>query len=107
MTLLELASAYAALARGGSYVEPRAVKRVTLASGAASDGIRLAAAGAKPDDGFTCYSIGGGPPGRWGDYSAAVAVGTDAIWIATEYISHKPRDFYTNWGTFIGSVPLR
>ncbi len=35
VTLLELASAYAALARGGSYVEPRAVKRVTLASGAA------------------------------------------------------------------------
>jgi hypothetical protein len=47
-----------------------------------------------------------GYAGRWGDYSAAVAVGDDAIWIATEYIGPKKRDKYTNWGTFIGMLPL-
>ena len=89
---------------GPDYFPSAAYIPITL-SGVAADGIRLAAAGANPDDGFACYPPFG-PPGRWGDYSAAVAVGNDAVWIATEYISHKKRDKSTNWGTFIGSIPL-
>jgi hypothetical protein len=91
---------------GPDYFPSAAYIPITLSSGVAADGIRLAAAGTKPDDGFTCYPSGLGPPGRWGDYSAAVAVGDDAVWIATEYIGPKKRDKYTNWGTFIGVLPL-
>jgi len=91
---------------GPDYFPSAAYIPITLSSGVAASGIRLAAAGTKPDDGFTCYPIGLGPPGRWGDYSAAVAVGDDAVWIATEYIGPKKRDKYTNWGTFIGVLPL-
>jgi hypothetical protein len=90
---------------GPDYFPSAAYIPITLSGGAAANGIRLAAAGAKPDDGFTCYPSGGGPPGRWGDYSAAVGVGND-VWMATEFISHKKRDHYTNWGTFIGALPL-
>lgn len=90
---------------GPNYFPSAAYIPITLSGGVAAD-IRLAARGSYPDDGFSCYPSGGGPPGRWGDYSAAVAVGTDKVWIATEYISKKPRDPYTNWGTFIGSLPL-
>jgi hypothetical protein len=35
-----------------------------------------------------------------------VAVADDSVWIATEYISKKKRDKFTNWGTFIGVLPL-
>ena len=90
---------------GPNYFPSAAYIPITLAGGVARDGIRLAAAGALPDDGFTCYPPFG-PPGRWGDYSAAVAVSDDSVWIATEFISKKPRDKYTNWGTFIGVLPL-
>jgi len=89
---------------GPDYFPSAAYIPITLSGGTAADGVRLAAAGSKPDDGFTCYAPFG-PPGRWGDYSAAV-VAHGSIWIATEYISDKKRDKYTNWGTFIGSVPL-
>jgi hypothetical protein len=71
--------------------------------GRAAD-IRLAARGVLPDDGFTCYPPDG-PPGRWGDYSWAVTA-NNSVWIATEYIGPKQRDQLTNWGTFIGSLPL-
>jgi hypothetical protein len=30
----------------------------------------------------------------------------NSVWIATEYIGPKQRDQLTNWGTFIGSLPL-
>lgn len=89
---------------GPDYFPSAAYIPITLSSGTAAD-IRRAAAGRAPDDGFSCYPPFG-PPGRWGDYSAAVAVGDDDVWIATEYISNKPRDTFTNWGTFIGKVPL-
>ena len=78
---------------------------ISLARGPAA-AIRLAAPGALPYDGLTCYPQGGGPPGRWGDYSAAVAIGDDSVWIATEYVSNKRRDELTNWTTFIGVLPL-
>jgi hypothetical protein len=79
---------------------------ISLASGLAS-AVRLAAAGAAPDDGLTMYPPAfNGFAGRWGDYSAAVAVADDSVWIATEYISKKKRDALTNWSTFIGMLPL-
>ena len=62
--------------------------------------------GAAPDDGFTGYV---GIPsneqlaGRWGDYSAAVADGEN-IFIATEYISGGPRDFFVNWATSMSEI---
>ena len=71
-----------------------------------ANGIRLAGAGAAPDDGFTEYPPFSNGVGRWGDYSAAVAVVDDSVWMATEYISTKKRDKFTNWSTFIGMLPL-
>jgi hypothetical protein len=69
----------------------------------------LARAGAGPEDGFTCYAyyVGAGYGGcRWGDYSAAVAVGSK-VWMATEFIpSPSYRDFLTNWGTFVFSATV-
>ena len=90
---------------GPDYFPSAAYVPVTLAKGAGT-GIRLAGKGVAADDGFSGYAYFGGPGyGRWGDYSWAVAVGKD-VWIATEYIGPRKRDFYTNWGTFIGAVPL-
>jgi hypothetical protein len=91
---------------GPNYFPSAAYVPISLANGTGSS-IRLAAAGAAPDDGFTMYPPAfDGFAGRWGDYSAAVAVGDDSVWLATEYISKKPRDKFTNWSTFIGSLPL-
>jgi hypothetical protein len=74
---------------------------VSMGQGAGD--IRLAAPGVAPDDGFSIYDAAEGFLGRWGDYSAAVADGNGVIWIAGEYIG-GPRDFYTNWSTFVGSL---
>jgi hypothetical protein len=67
--------------------------------------VHLAKEGALPEDGFTCYPefVGSGAKCRWGDYSAAVAVGSD-IWMATEYIPDAPRTDFANWGTFVGKL---
>jgi hypothetical protein len=90
---------------GPDYFPSAAYIPITLASGLAS-AVRLAGAGAAPDDGFTMYPPFSNGVGRWGDYSAAVAVSDDSVWIATEYISKKTRDHFTNWGTLIGVLPL-
>ncbi len=76
---------------------------VDLASGTGA--VRIAAAGALPDDGFSGYrSYGFEGVGRWGDYSAAVADTSGRIWMATEYIPNAPRTELANWGTFIARV---
>ena len=68
--------------------------------------VRIAAAGAAPDDGLTGYPIVTGTnAGRWGDYSAAVADENGDIWFATEFIPNTPRTLLANWGTFIAKVP--
>jgi hypothetical protein len=91
---------------GPDYFPSAAYIPIALAKGLAS-AVRLAGAGAAPDDGFTMYPPAfNGFAGRWGDYSAAVAVADDSVWIATEYISKKKRDPSTNWSTFIGMLPL-
>jgi len=77
---------------------------VPISTSGAASAIRLAAKGVTPEDGFSCYPDFG-PPCRWGDYSWAVTV-NNSVWIATEYIGPKVRDKLTNWGTFIGSLPL-
>jgi hypothetical protein len=86
-------------------------------------GVNIAARGVGPQDGFSEYAPNGAEPDiaprpRWGDYSAAVAVGS-TIWLATEYIGQSCsfREFQTddqtcgdtrapliNWGTRIAAV---
>jgi hypothetical protein len=78
---------------------------VPISDGAPASAIRLAGKGVDPDDGFTEYPPYSNGVGRWGDYSWAVTNGS-TVWLATEYIGPKKRDYYTNWGTFIGSRPL-
>jgi hypothetical protein len=54
--------------------------------------VNIAASGVGPQDGFTEYAPTGGPGSavrpRWGDYGAAVAVGS-TIWLASEYIGQS------------------
>lgn len=69
--------------------------------------VRIAAPGADPDDGFTCYAAYVGPSYggcRWGDYSMGVAAG-NRVYLATEMIPPTSRDYLTNWGTYIWSAP--
>ncbi len=69
--------------------------------------VRIAQPGAAPEDGFTCYAAFVGPNYggcRWGDYSAAVAVGRQ-IYMATEMIPPTSRDQLTNWGTYVWNAP--
>jgi hypothetical protein len=70
--------------------------------------IHIAGAGLGPEDGFTGYDQFGGDVSRWGDYTAAVAVG-DTVWFATEYIAHPATDKTSrtrlaNWATFVAHV---
>lgn len=69
--------------------------------------IRIAAAGAAPEDGFSGYNFFQEPvPGvaRWGDYSAAVFA-DGAVWMADEFIPSTPRSLLADWGTFITKLP--
>jgi hypothetical protein len=59
--------------------------------------IHIVSEGTDPEDGFSAYFFA---RPRWGDYSATAVDRDGSIWIATEYIP-GPRDFYTNWGTFV------
>jgi hypothetical protein len=84
--------------------------------------VHIAAPGLGPDDGFTNYKILGNPVGttssRWGDFGAAVPVGSN-VWIASEYIAQtcdfseykssnfrcgNTRSALANWGTRISLV---
>jgi len=84
--------------------------------------VHIAAPGLGPDDGFSNYKLFGVTPGiarpRWGDYGAAVPVGSN-VWIASEYIGQScdfstyknssfrcgsTRTALANWGTRISLV---
>jgi len=83
--------------------------------------VHMAAAGLGPQDGFSEYTGANGPGTairpRWGDYGAAVPVGS-TVWIASEYIGQKcsfatyqhdqtcgdTRAPLINWGTRISAV---
>jgi len=69
--------------------------------------VRIAAAGAGPEDSFTCYAAFVGPSYggcRWGDYSMGVASG-DRVYLGTEMVPQSARDYLTNWGTYVWSAP--
>jgi hypothetical protein len=91
-------------------------------SDAGISAVHVAAAGAGPDDGFSNYKLFGNPPGttrpRWGDYGAAVPVGSN-VWIASEFIDQtcslstyektnfrcgNTRTALGNWSTRISKV---
>jgi hypothetical protein len=67
----------------------------------------VAAAGAAPEDSFSCYPAFTSPLEggcRWGDYSMG-AVMNGRVYMATEMVPQTARDTLTNWGTFIWSAP--
>jgi hypothetical protein len=75
-----------------------------------SPSVRIARAGFRPEDGFTCYPEFY-PPGtptpvlcRWGDYSASVALPNGEIWSGAEFIGDNPRTTFANWSTFLWPV---
>jgi hypothetical protein len=97
---------YIAFSLMGPSYYPSAAYIPFTASGT-SGSVHVAASGAAPEDGFTCYAAFVGPfygGCRWGDYSMGVAMGSD-IYMATEYIPPSSRDYLTNWGTFIWHAP--
>ena len=63
--------------------------------------IHVSGVGAGPEDGF---SGAGGGTARWGDYGAAVPGPNGSIWMASEFITPRPRTVNANWGTYITSV---
>lgn len=84
--------------------------------------VNVAATGAGPQDGFSEYAPSTGDPDsaprpRWGDYGAAVPVGS-SVWLASEFIDQScsfaqyQRDMtcgntrapLTNWGTRVSTV---
>ncbi|MBO0728326.1 MAG: hypothetical protein J2P57_03645 [Acidimicrobiaceae bacterium] len=69
--------------------------------------VHVAAAGAGPEDSFTCYAAFVGPNFggcRWGDYSMGVA-SNGRVYMSTEIVPSSSRDTLTNWGTFVWSAP--
>ncbi|HVW83745.1 MAG TPA: hypothetical protein VHB50_03655, partial [Bryobacteraceae bacterium] len=64
--------------------------------------VRIAGAGAGPEDGFTGYFPSfSAPVARWGDYSTAVTSADGSIWSVSEYIPAGNRTPLANWGTYI------
>jgi hypothetical protein len=85
--------------------------------------IHFAAVGAGPDDGFTGYQnylSGAADIGRWGDYTAATAIG-DQIWMGAEFIGNacSPALYYSdplcnntrapdaNWDTYLSEFVVK
>jgi hypothetical protein len=103
---------------GPDFFPTSAYATISFASGAGS--VKIAALGKGTQDGFTEYQ-GFGTSGfrpRWGDYSAAVAVGR-TIYFAAEYIQFPncsdtafakdptcggTRDPFANWGTALNKI---
>jgi hypothetical protein len=79
--------------------------------------INTVVSGVGADDGASGYPPFGNGVARWGDYSAAVADGSN-LWIVGEYVSGTcdsaayaldqtcggTRGTYANWGTYIGEI---
>lgn len=67
--------------------------------------VHVAALGVAPEDGLTGYKpFGGLGIARWGDYGSAVAAQDGSLWLATEYITPRPRSHFANWGTFVEHI---
>jgi len=90
---------------GHHYYPSAAYARIDLSGVGAT---HIAGAGGAPADGFTGYEPYGGPPERWGDYSAAVALPDGSVWAATEWIpgtfSFATGGWFANWGTYVMHV---
>lgn len=90
----------------GIHYYPSAAYATIDASGVGP--VHIAAAGGMPADGFTGLPLFGGPPERWGDYSAAAALPDGSVWMATEWIpgtfSWATGPWYANWGTYVMHV---
>ena len=80
---------------------------VTIGANGTGD-VHIAAAGTMPADGFTGVPAYGGPPERWGDYSAATALPDGSVLMATEWIpgtfSYATGGWFANWGTYVMRV---
>ncbi len=88
---------------GPDFFPSQAFARIDAVGGAGD--VRVAGAGAGPEDGFSGYeAFGGADVARWGDYSAAVADADGSIWTAAEFIPNAPRTLLANWGTFVSRV---
>jgi hypothetical protein len=97
---------YMAFAVSGPTTYPSAAY-VTYGPAGPTGPVRIATAGAAPEDGFTCYAAFVGPTYggcRWGDYSMGVASGGH-IYMATEIVPPGSRDYLTNFGTYIWNAP--
>ncbi len=97
---------YMAFTLSGPQYYPSAAYVAFTPAGPSGD-VHIAAAGADPEDSFTCYSAFVGPfygGCRWGDYSMGVAMGGD-VYLATETVPPTSRDYLTNWGTFVWGAP--
>ncbi len=95
----------------GPTVYPSAVYLTFSAATGAPTAVHEYLAGARPEDGFTCYTafVGPGPGGsgrgcRWGDYSMANISPTGAFWFETEYITARARTVFADWGTAMGRL---
>lgn len=69
--------------------------------------VRIARAGFRPEDGFTCYPqfVGGDEAAcRWGDYSASFALPSGEVWSAAEFVGDGARTLLGNWSTFVWPV---
>jgi hypothetical protein len=78
-----------------------------IGSQGAGGTVRIARAGFRPEDGFTCYTefVGGDEAEcRWGDYSASFALPNGDVWSAAELIGDNGRTGGANWSTFVWPV---
>jgi hypothetical protein len=99
---------YMAFAVSGRGIYPSAAY-VSYGAQGPTGPVRIASAGAAPEDSFTCYAAFVGPNYggcRWGDYSMGVASGGH-VYLATEMVPPGSRDYLTNWGTYIWNAPAR
>jgi hypothetical protein len=101
---------------GPDYFPSAAYAKLDKSGGTGS--VKVVSWGAGPADGFTGYPAFGGPPERWGDYSAAVADASGNLWFATEMINQtctfeefltdptcdETRTTNANWSSTIAKV---
>ena len=87
----------------GPQTYPSAAYVVRSAGAKNFGGVRVVAAGAAPDNGFTGTAAFGGLT-RWGDYSAGqLDASGNGIWFATQYIAGNG-DQFVNWSNYIFEI---
>ncbi len=66
--------------------------------------VHVAANGQNALDDFTCYPPFSSGQCRYGDYSMAQYY-RGQVYMATEYVAPRPRDYYSNWATRVEYAP--